>query len=344
VALTAGTTAAFEPVERRVSAMGTWLEVRADGADRTRAVAASEIAVETVEGADARLSTWRRGGELDRLNRASVGRWVGLSPALARELADARDLERLTSGAFSPMVGPLVAAWGLRTGGRLPDAGEIRRALARCAPDGLELDGLRARRTREGVEVEEGAFGKGAGLRDAITSLTEYPDVCVSLDLGGQVALSDGCGTVDVELASPTRRDRRPVALLRVGGGSSVATSGNSERAVTVAGRPIGHLLDPRTGRPAEVPGSVSVLAADPLAADALATALAVMGADAPAWLLAHPGVEAVLAEEREGRVELRVTSGLVGRVAGLVPGVEIRGLGAAAAGERRRNAGSRAR
>src|SRR5262249_37175015 len=116
-----------------------------------------------------------------------------------------------------------------------------------------------------------------------------------------------------VDLADPRRRDRA-VATLRLDRGS-VATSGNSEHGIEVAGRRYGHLLDPRTGRPAPDFGSLAVWAADPLLADCLSK-LYVLGPDrALAWVAAHPnfadGVQVLVLEPRGGRIEARTSDGL---------------------------------
>jgi len=104
----------MEKVIRSAHAMGTRLTLEVSAPDRAMALAASEAALDAVEVAEARLSTWRRGSELDRLNRAVVGEWVGVSPELARELAIALEWAVQTDGAFDPVVGSLVSAWELR--------------------------------------------------------------------------------------------------------------------------------------------------------------------------------------------------------------------------------------
>jgi len=114
----------------------------------------------------------------------------------------------------------------------------------------------------------------------------------------------------------------------------SVATSGNSERGVVVEGRRIGHLLDPRTGRPAPDFGSLTVWAERALEADCLATGLYVLGPErALAWAEAHPGVEVAIARSTRpgqfavagpGGVRITITSGLAGRVHALAEGITI--------------------
>lgn len=343
-------------VERRLVLMGTELTVAVEADDRPAALAASERAVRALEETEARLSTWRADSELSRLNRAGAGERVALSPATAADLAAARSCWAETGGAFDPTVGALAAAWGLRSGGRVPTAAELRAALAATGMDRLDLDldlggdrpenpdqgagGIRfgggfhglggpggrpltAARRRAGVRLDEGGFGKGAGLDRAVAALAAPGVRRAWFDLGGQVAgwtAAGGAGAAasaawTVALADPADRSR-PVVALAVDGGS-VATSGTSER-----GR---HLLDPRTGRPAPAFGSVTVWTADALRADCLSTGLYVLGPDrALAWAAALPGVEVVVLRRDGGRLAARATAGLAGRLTPLAAEVTV--------------------
>jgi thiamine biosynthesis lipoprotein len=172
------------------------------------------------------------------------------------------------------------------------------------------------------VAVEEGAFGKGIGIDDALSALRGSGATGAFLDLGGQTACI-GRLACDVDLADP--RDRaRPVLRLRLDGGS-VSTSGNSERGAAPEGRRIGHLLDPRSGRPARDFGSMTVWAGRAALADALSTALFVLGPDeALRWAGARPGVEAVAIETTRRGLRVRSTPGLRGRLVPLVPGIDV--------------------
>lgn len=317
-------------LERRLSVMGTSLDIAIEAADRATALAASERAVAALEAAEARLSTWRDDTELARLNQAPAGEPVTLSEELAADLAAVQWCWKETGGAFDPSVGPLVRAWGLREGGRSPSPSgdELRAAMAATGLDGLRLDGRTAVRQRAGLVLEEGGFGKGAGLADALAALAEVPGVeRVTLDLGGQLAVSGfsrSGAPWKVLVADPGQRDRAVVSLTIDGG--SVSTSGNSERGIVVEGERLGHLLSPRTGRPAQDFGSLTVWAADPLQADCLSTGLYVMGPEAAlAWAASHPGIEVVVLRPRNGRLEALATPGLEGKIEALADDISIR-------------------
>lgn len=308
-------------VERRVMLMGTSLDIAVEATDRETGLAASERAVQALEAAEARLSTWRSDTELARLNHAPVGERRMLSPALASDLAAALNCARETEGAFNPAVGPLVRAWGLREGGRLPSPEQRSEAVADSRFEDLDLEAGAAVRRRPGLTLEEGGFGKGAGLGDAMAALSALGVARASLDLGGQVAVLGGGWLVPV--ADPRHRER-PAVTLAIDGGS-VSTSGNSERGIEVEGRKLGHILDPRTGEPAPDFGSLTVWTADPLRADCLSTGLYVLGPErALAWAAAHPGVEVLVLRPRGERLRALASPGLKGRLRTLDPEVEI--------------------
>jgi thiamine biosynthesis lipoprotein len=302
---------AAERIERHLVAMGTGLGIEVEAADRAQALEASERAVRAIEAAEARLSTWRPDSELQRLNRTPPREVLTLSAELAAELRAALDLSRATGGAFDPTCGAWVDAYDLRGIGRWPDS--VRRASA-AASSGLrlfELEGNRASRRHGSLRLEEGGWGKGAGLDAALAALAEGPTQAARLDFGGQLAFA-GSEPRRVVLADPRARDRAAVELHFPAATVSVATSAVGERLLNPDGRPLGHLLDPRSGLPAPDFGSLSVGAATALAADALSTGLYVLGPDAAlAHAAAHPGVEVVVLEVRGDTLHLRHTSGV---------------------------------
>lgn len=262
-------------VERRLGVMGTVLALRVEGPDRASALAASEAAVCEITRVENLLSTWKPGGPLDRLNGARPGERVVIGAEAARVLSEVFAWSRRTDGAFDPTVLPLVRAWGLRGSGREPGNNERLRALAATGSARFELDAERSegRRLLDGAGIDEGAWGKGYALDCAAAALRKAGTRRALLDLGGQVISIGGAA---VAIADPRDRGRAAASLGLVD--ASVSTSGNSERGLAVAGRRIGHLLDPRTGLPAPDFGSATAVAPSALAADVLSTAFFVLG------------------------------------------------------------------
>ncbi len=325
--------AAAESVERRVSAMGTTLGLAVEVAsDRGAALELAEAMIREVEATEAALSTWRHDSALAALNRAPVGRWTAwASPRLARAVGSARACSERTGGAFDLTVGPLVAAWGLRDGGRVPKEEEL--ALARSRVD---WRALRARDEeggflkRQELIVEEGGFGKGAALDFALAvadgAAASGRGGRVRLDFGGQIAWTNAIGETVIFLADPRDRARPVLELALVSSRGSVSTSANSPAVRQATGSAIGHLIDPKSGRPAPDFGSATVVSRAATTADCLSTGLFVMGPDAGVRFLAAEGHrdEAVFLIVEGDRLRARLSPGLAGRARSLVEGVEI--------------------
>ena len=298
-------------VERAVFLMGTLATLAAETADRETALAKLERMVRVIEETEAALSTWRDDSVLSALNRQPVGRPLPVPAATCGLLSRVAAWRAATGGAFDPAVGNLVDAWGLRGAGRRPDDRELQAALAASGFGRLALDSQRCAVTRRAaVTLDAGGFGKGEAL-DRVREAERMRPGAWFIDFGGQIAVSgeasDGPWTVGV--AHPGRR-RDAVLDLPVAAGS-LATSGGSERDLILEdGGRIGHVLDPRSGRPVSRPESVTVWHESAFAADVLSTALYVMGPEeGMAWAAAR-GVAAcfIAADPASGRVTFRAT------------------------------------
>ncbi|MAE47297.1 MAG: hypothetical protein CMJ86_10450 [Planctomycetes bacterium] len=293
-------------VERQLGVMGTGLEIVVWAPQRSTGLTASEAGVRALEETEKRLSTWQKGSEFSSLNRATLGSWQDLSPTTAEDLKRALDLARATNGLFDPTLGHLVQAWDLRGEGRLPSAVELETARSKCGYQGIEFDGTRFRRTQD-VLLEEGAFGKGAGLDRAASALMAAGAQAASFNLGGQW-LFVGPGDWSVQLAHPAHRTEAVLGLRLPPG--SMATSANSERMLKLRDGEVGHLLDPRTGIPSGKTHSVSVWAKSALVADALSTAIFI-----------DPSRAAEFAQRFDAEVILLRTTG-TGLTASITPGL----------------------
>jgi FAD:protein FMN transferase len=310
-------------LERRLGVMGTTLVITVDAVDRATALAASERALSALETTEHRLSTWKTGTELGRLNHNDRGRPFDLSDKLAKELHAVRHWWRETDGAFDPAIGALVSAWGLRTGGRRPVKSEIQKALESCGMLYMDFNGRTASRLRSGLQIEEGGFGKGAGLDSAMEAVRGEGVYAASIDLGGQIAVQSSRKPMEIGLADPRRRDSMVIKLSINEG--SLATSGNSERGIEVDGVSYSHILDPRSGFPAPDFGTITVFADDSLTADCLSTGLFVMGPEsAIEWVSCRSGIEAVVLQTSKEGIRARITSGLADQILDVYESVNV--------------------
>lgn len=300
-------------VERHVAVMGTMLTIEVHAATREEALRVSAVSLSEVEAAEALLSTWRADTPLARLNEAPPGIPVRVPIRLATALRDAFAFSGRTGHAFEPGVLPLVRAWGLRSGGRVPLPAELETARRACSPGTFAVDvpASTVTRLRPDAAIDEGAWGKGWALDRAGAAL-RAAGASGFLDLGGQV-VAIGTQPRDIDVAHP--RDRaRTVLSLRLHD-LSASTSGNGERGLETPEGRIGHLLDPRSGRPAPDFGSVTVIAPSAFVADVLSTALFVLGPEEGLLIserLRRAGVvhETIFLIDRGGSVEIAASPG----------------------------------
>ncbi|AQR60403.1 hypothetical protein BZG35_01075 [Brevundimonas sp. LM2] len=250
-------------------------------------------AVSTLDHQVATFSHWDPTSELSRFNAAPPGRvpvsaelWAVIEPALA--------LARETDGALDPALGALVDLWGFGPPGprpadrRLPPDTEIMAARACGGWRRLEPDAAtRSLRQPGGLRLDLSGIAKGHAvdrLSEALSAAGfDHHLVEIGGELRGQGVKPDGLPWwVEIESPPGAAGPRTLVALH----GLALATSGDAERAFEAAGHRYGHTLDGRTGRPIDNGlAAVSVVADTARQADALATALTVMGPLAgPAW------------------------------------------------------------
>ncbi len=313
-----GAPRAQAPVERARYLMGTVCEgavFPSPGISAEEAAAALEAAFDEIARIEVFLSDYRQDSELSRLNREAGTRPFRLSSELMGFVKAAIDYSRETEGAFDITVAPLVSLWDLRGEGRTPSESEIGRALERTGYSRVIIDPEASTLSfsAPGMGLDPGALGKGYALDAAARVLRGRGQTSAMLDFGGQIlaiGAPPGIEAWEIDVAHPLDRSR-PARSLKLRD-RSVSTSGNSEKGPIVSGRPLGHVVDPRTGRLSETLGSATVIAATAEEADALSTALLVMGPDAGLdWAAGRPGVEVLYLEAARGdRLVERSTPG----------------------------------
>ena len=244
----------------------SWRLVLPAGAD---ADAARRAVSDTVDGIDTLMSPWRPDSEVSRFNRSNRTAWQDASSETCAVVAEALEVARLTSGAFNPTVGPLVARYGFGpvTGspGRADAIATRRGALRKIDPElTLDLCGI-----AKGYALDRiGARLRTLGIGNAL------------VELGGEVLALGRHPSGRPWQVAIERSGTRSFAVQRivVPGAFALATSGHLPQGYSGPHGQISHLIDPATNRPAlGALAAVSVLATTGCRADALATALTVL-------------------------------------------------------------------
>ncbi len=266
-----------------------------------RQVMAASDALDLVHALEVQMTVFRDDSELSRINRAAAETAQPVERGLFQLLLECRELSDATGGAFDPTSGPLIALWRrCRHDGRIPTLVEIDAARNAVGMQHVRFNAEECKISfdRPGVSLDLGAIGKGYAI-DRTTAHLDSEGIDQFLVHGGFSSLFArgdhyGEGGWPVGIRNPLFTDRRYATVLLRDQGMS--TSGSNIQYFRYQGRRYGHILDPRTGWPAEGLLSVTVLAPTAAEADALSTAFYVMGLEnALAYCDNHPAVGAVL-------------------------------------------------
>ena len=293
--------------------MGTSVGVIIEADSREFAIQASERAIRELERVESIVSTWRSDSELSLLNTSPVGERIPLSRELFTLLVRAEEISKETKGSFSPFMGSLMKVWDLRGEGRVPNSRELETATRHAQLDAFDLDVVHHTATKKFSTswIETGAFGKGAALASLIPLLgtsVSYAEI----NFGGQVLVysrnpTAGSGRI-IQVAHPSDRTGSVFSVRLTN--QSIATSGLSERFIEIENESFGHILDPHSGFPVDPWGSVSVISNDPMEADALATALLVMGPDEGfEWASKQGNIAALFIRDNHGQLSSEWTT-----------------------------------
>jgi thiamine biosynthesis lipoprotein len=264
-------------LEKSADAMGSTYSIALYGYDRVAMEAAADAAFDEVRRLDERLSNYQTSSEWSEVNRNAALEPVKVSPELFELIAACIEYSRQSDGAFDITVGPLMKVWGFYKGsGHLPHKPEIAAALAKVGYRHLHLDAAAqtVRFDRTGVEMDPGGIGKGYAV-DRMVEVLRRSGVGIALvaasgsSIYGMGAPPDEPRGWPVKIKDPWD-NRKTLAEVWLKDGS-LSTSGSYEKFFRAEGRIYAHIMDPRTGYPAQ--GSVSVSVTAPRTVDSEAWA-----------------------------------------------------------------------
>jgi len=243
---------------------GTRIDVQIAGLEEAAAHAATAEVLREFDRLHQALHAWQP-SEVTRLNAAlAAGETFTASPELAGLLTEAQAMARDGEYLFDPGVGRLIGLWGFQRDEYTPALPDPR-AVADWLHDrpsiaDLTIAGRQVRSRNRQVAIDLGGYAKGYALDRAASLLHARGVKNALINIGGNIlALGDKHGTPwKVGIRDP--RGAGQLAVLELRDGEAIGTSGDYQRYFEVAGRRYSHLLDPRTGRPAEGTQAVTVL------------------------------------------------------------------------------------
>ena len=267
----------------RFLAFGTLTNLSIVGVPREKAEQASSAIEDDFQYMHNAWHAWQQ-GPLSRTNvLLQEGVRFSVPPSVLKLIKISRDLENKSDHLFNPAIGKLIKLWGFQkdelSNQRPPDAQEIKKLVtAQPSMDDIRIDGIYAQCSNPAVQLDFGAIGKGYGIDLAIEHLKEMGIHNAIINAGGDLRAIGSRSGHPWRIAIRSPSGAGTLGFVHIRGDESVFTSGNYERNYLWKGKFYHHIIDPRTGYPAEGTRSVTVIHDNAAEADAAATALFIAG------------------------------------------------------------------
>jgi thiamine biosynthesis lipoprotein len=281
------------PVTRELTLMTTKVQFTIESTEESLANQIIDEAIDEFRRVESRLSEWQPDSEISNVNNRAASSPVVVSTETFRLLQAAQSISELSDGAFDISFSPLGNIWDFRTQ-KIPQATLIKKTLASIGYRQLTLNRelTSVSFAHADMKIGLGAIAKGYAVDRAAQIFRSNNIDNFSINAGGDLYAA---GRVwEIGLRDP--RNKKDLVALIPAQNAAVATSGDYERYFEIDGERYSHIIDPRSGWPAK--GTISVTVLAPLAwqADALATAVFVLGPiEGMAIVEAQINVEAII-------------------------------------------------
>ena len=294
-----------------VYTFGTLVEVTLVGVDEERARGAYNAILDDFDYMHATWHAWQPSALARINNLLKTGAPFSLAPSVLPLITLSQPLSTQSEGLFNPAIGQLINLWGFHSDQRddqqpPPTPAEIA-ALVESAPgmDDIAIEGLNMRGTNDTLRLDFGGFAKGYAVDVAINHLRELGIENAIVNAGGDLRAIGRHADRPWRVGIRRPRGEGVFASLEIEGDESVFTSGDYERFFEYDGQRYHHIIDPRTGYPANQTRSVTVIHADGATADAAATALFVAGPQDWHRIAKQMGIKYVMLIDKQGRVHM---------------------------------------
>jgi thiamine biosynthesis lipoprotein len=264
--------------------MGTWGTVNIATADSVAVADPALAGLLVFHHVDSLMSNWTETSEVARINREAGTGSITINREVADVIATSLEVSRATHGAEDITVEPLVRLWGFLGGTpHVPKSDEIKSVLPLVGYQKIRLDAKTPAIavSRDGVRIDLGGIAKGYAVDGAAAVLRKAGIQNALVDLtGNMMAIGNAPGHDGwvVGVRNPASTDAH---FLRVRlHDEAISTSGNYEQFIDENGKRYSHIMDPRTGWPAQGVSSVTVVSKSALTCDAWDTGLFVLGSE----------------------------------------------------------------
>ncbi|MFS4456165.1 FAD:protein FMN transferase [Maribacter sp. 2304DJ31-5] len=297
----------YVTVKRTLKLMGSRFEITVVSINEDLGHINIQEAIGEIRRIEKMISAWDTTSETHQINKNAGIKPVKVSRELFKLIERAKQISEITNGAFDISYASMDEIWRFDGSMKsMPSKEQIRASVAKVGYEKIILDSAESTvyLREKGMKISFGAIGKGYAADKAKELLVSKQVVAGIINAAGDLTTWGTKASGEkwlIGIANPLSKDKifSWVPLLE----SSVATSGNYEKFVTINGKKYTHIIDPRTGYPSFGINSVSVFAKSAELCDALATAIFIMGRDAGLSLINQLGGPEVIIVDSDNKI-----------------------------------------
>jgi len=261
-------------------AMGTVIEITLIGDDEEAANKAALQAFQEIKRIEILMSRFLGSSDVTRINRSAGVEWVKVSPESAEVIKKAKEISELSEGGFDITVGPLTELWRKAREKKIPPPGEeVKEKLDLVNFKNIEMDQEgRVFLKKKDMAIDLGGIAKGYGVDRAFDVLRSLGYKKLIVNAGGDLRAGGLKDNQPWSIGIQNPRESKKILTRISVSDMAVATSGDYERFFIYEGKRYHHIFNPKNGFPTEGCQSVTIVTKDCITADALATAVFVLG------------------------------------------------------------------
>jgi thiamine biosynthesis lipoprotein len=287
--------------------MGTVVEITLVGEDEEAANKATLQSFQEIKRIEHLMSPWIDSSDVTRINQSAGKEWVKVSQETLRVIKKAREISELSEGGFDITVGPLTQLWRVaREKGIPPLADELKKKLDLVNFRNVMIDQEeKVFLKKRGMSIDLGGIAKGYAVDRAFEVLRTLGYKNLIVNAGGDLRV--GGSKLDqpwsIGIQDP-RSSEKIMATVTISD-SAIATSGDYEKFFIYQGKRYHHIFNPKDGLPSDGCQSVTIICKEGMVADALATAVFVLGPE-KGYVLCQKlkGVDCLIVD-KEGKIIL---------------------------------------
>lgn len=304
--------------------LGTIVEITVADQDKPHKIVkgAMEKAFAEIRRIENTLSKFNPQSDISRINVRAYTQPVEASPETIRLIKKSIVLSQLTDGAFDITILPLMEIWSFSAKDKqpLPETEPLKLALSKVGYQNIKIANQEKAvfLTQQGMALDLGGIAKGYAVDRAVAVLKQEGLKNVLVNAGGDIyALGRHSGNKSWRIAVQHPRKQEAILAVLELQDRAIATSGDYQKYVENSATRYSHIINPKTGYPCQdLPASVTVLAEDCCTADALATAIFVLGPEKGIELVNRlEGTEAIVVSVEGRELATLVSQGIEGKI-----------------------------